>query len=183
MLFKAVSIAAILADTASGAPVAESKQHSVYFTVDGGSFVSANAMRNGTEPDDAIILAGERLSVYPGTPAFLTGNSPNNALNFDLRQPLDKTIAPGTYGAFAPLVGDNYGYSTPVVLKEDQSEDEWSVYDGTLSHKLDSAEEAFFSCTLPVNGEDLAVLSWGVFQSNGQPPVGCETTQVVFTNN
>ncbi|CAJ2512064.1 Uu.00g076890.m01.CDS01 [Anthostomella pinea] len=138
-----------------------------------GAYVSLNAVSNGTED---LILEAQRLSVYPGTPAYLTGTSPAAALSFDLTD--STTVPAGVYGVLVPSVGDNYGYATPVLARKDYEEFEFSVTNGTISHRLTAALQSWFACLDTVNGEDNYVLKWGVFQSNGSPPAGCATTTV-----
>ncbi|EME84272.1 uncharacterized protein MYCFIDRAFT_195371 [Pseudocercospora fijiensis CIRAD86] len=139
-------------------------------TTDSPIYVSLNGVKNGTSED--LILIGERLSVYPGTPTYLDPVSPDpdcQALNFD--------VDGCEYGLYAPDIGDNYGIKTYVTAKKDEKQYAWSVYNGQVHHKLYAATNQFLACNTTYNGETYLALGWGIADSNGLPE-GCMSTRV-----
>lgn len=69
----------------AGAPQQPSPgQFVTAMTVLDGILISVNAVKNGTSED--LVLVGERLSAYPGTPAYIQRNleDPAESLSFDI---------------------------------------------------------------------------------------------------
>jgi hypothetical protein len=84
MAAAAAAMPAPQAGSVAGAAPPKDKEFGLIFTV-GGSYVSVNAFNNGSATE--LVLAGERLSVYPGTPAYLnqtSASTPEGALNLDV---------------------------------------------------------------------------------------------------
>ncbi|KAF2723926.1 hypothetical protein K431DRAFT_310643 [Polychaeton citri CBS 116435] len=161
----------------------ENQEFALAMTVDGtDTYVSLNAVSNGTLGN--LVLQTQRLSVYPGTPAYFNGSAADGmaALNFDLTDSTDE-YNKGVFGLHAPDVGDNYGYSTPVSAIYGFQEFAWGSYNGTITHNLNAALEDFFSCEGVINGEKASYLAWGVYQSNGEAPEGCAVTNLVKNCN
>ncbi|CAK3849142.1 Hypothetical predicted protein [Lecanosticta acicola] len=158
-----------------GAQPDKSSEFSLAMTVDG-SFVSLTAVSNGTS--GSKVLQAGRLSVYPGSPAYLNTTGEHNgysAINFDLED--------GIYGASLPDAGDNYGHAASATAILGYQEFEWIVTNGTVSHKLDAALNKFYACKDTAAGEENFFLKWGTASTDSQPPVNCQSTQLVQNFN
>ncbi|KAF2168792.1 hypothetical protein M409DRAFT_20808 [Zasmidium cellare ATCC 36951] len=159
--------------SATGATPPKDQEFGLAMKVDG-SLVSLNAVSNGST--GGLVLEGERLSVYPGTPAYLNGTSEYRALNFD--------IAGTAYGIATPEVGDNYGFAASVFAIEGFQQFEWTVASEKIDHKRDAALNQFYACKdVAADGVENVFLKWGTQGTDGQPPVGCQSTEVVQNFN
>lgn len=187
---RASTIALSLAAAASASP-APPHYYGIAFSVSGNNsapnYVSANlVLAEGTA--STYLLKGERLSVYPGTPAFFVSNHDNTPYN-SLTFIINGTIAAG---ASAPAVGDNYGYAAPVTAsgKSSVGDRKWTISRTDpkdrsiiLGHQQTAALQSFFACDTQLQGKPATVLSWGVYGSDGKPPKNCKITKVILNDN
>ncbi|USW58599.1 hypothetical protein Slin15195_G119180 [Septoria linicola] len=136
------------------------------------TFVSLNAAKNANEENYQLI--GQRLSVYPGTPAFADSPTPDP----DFRA-LELDIDGVSYGLFAEDIGHRSGARTQITANKSQKQYEWAInaQTGEISHKISSAVNQFLACNTTVNGEEYLSLAWGNYASEGLPE-GCIHTSV-----
>jgi hypothetical protein len=148
---------------------------------DGYPVLSLNAIDSGVPGN--LDLVFERLSAYPGTPAYIN----NTLLDFDVPNP--PTYGEnGPYSMYFQEVGDNYGITVPVTAIFDPSQTAgrkgFTVgSDGSLQPALHAALESFFACNSTLNGVDQFALKWGVFNSNGSAPYACVAARLVENKN
>lgn len=123
-------------------------------------------------------------------------------MNFDLTSSTD--VTPGVYGIKVPMGGNNAGYAANVVAVKDYQEFEFSVSsDRTsptnvpdfyerltrrssldyVSHDRTAALQNWYACKDTVNGVENYVLRWGVMQTDGNPPEGCQATSMTQNFN
>ncbi|KUI54230.1 hypothetical protein VP1G_01606 [Cytospora mali] len=150
-----------------------------------GTYVSLTAVSNGT--GDLVLQSG-RLSVYPGTPAYInttssTGsdNGYTDAIVFDLTN--SSTVEPGLYGLSVADLGELYGVSSDAFAVKDYQEFDFAVSDDAIYHKLTAASQDWFACADTINGVASIVLKWGLFGDDGSFPVGCTPTTVIQNFN
>lgn len=153
----AAALPAPQSGSALGAVPPKDMEFGLVMKVDG-TFVSLNAVSNGTVGN--LVLQGQRLSAYPGTPgtylnlqrgpqknkkaplkhngaAYINGTKPFKALNFD--------VDGEAYGIGLPRVGDEYGYAGSAFAIFGYQEFSWVVTENnTIDHKRDAAWNDFY---------------------------------------
>lgn len=181
-----LSTLAIALATLSNAAPTEKRQlapgeTSFALIAEGYPVLSLNAINSGVLGN--LDLVFERLSAYPGTPAYLN----NTLLDFDVPNP-PTAGENGPYSMYFQEVGDDYGVSVPVtaIYDPDQTLGRKGFTvgsDGSLQPALHAALESFFACNSTLNGVDQFALKWGVFNSNGSAPYACVAARLVQNKN
>ncbi|KAM3418402.1 hypothetical protein BST61_g4395 [Cercospora zeina] len=139
--------------------------------------VALVATQNGTNPE--LLLVGQRLAAFSGTPAYTNNTQPPTANGFDYVA-LNLDVNGTSYGLFAADIGSVYGIATTVSAVKGWQQEEWLVSDksSSIHRKLNAANNLFLACERTVNGEPATVLSWGIYYSNGSAPAGCWATSI-----
>lgn len=73
--------------------------------------------------------------------------------------------------------------SEEIPYKKTANQYELETTIGQIFHTLTAASQSFYACNKTIDGETDYYLSWGVYQDNGLPPVGCEITSVIQNFN
>lgn len=86
------------------------------------------------------------------------------------------------YGMTTADVGDAYGDHVPVTATPGSGTGGFSISEGYLRPKLTSGGAAWFACNTTVALESVVALEFGVRNTNGTAPWGCEAASVqVYT--
>lgn len=100
-------------------------------------------------------------------------------------------------------MGDNYGYAASAFAISGYQQFEWTLNDGKFDHTRDAALNLFYGTLTPKNdqkgptadihsaackdkasdGVENFFLKWGTQNINGDPPAGCQLTEVVQNCN
>ncbi|KAF1817746.1 uncharacterized protein K489DRAFT_435649 [Dissoconium aciculare CBS 342.82] len=132
--------------------------------------LSLFAVNNGT--DNERVLVAERLSAYPGTPAFANVQDGGRYTSVNL------DIDGESFGLVVKPVGTSYGDSTTVLAKKNTQEFGWSIKDGLVDHARTGPFNFFYLCKDTVNDQEVDVLKWVNANYNTTAPEGCVYTQI-----
>lgn len=124
--------------------------------------------------------------VFDGKPGFYVGKSAylnNTMLELDTS---NFTSIDGSktfpYGVRIEPVGDDYGYTTPVVAGFGNAGAtkgfEVNGYDEIVP-PIDAALQSFFACNSTLNGVERLQLRFGVYKADGSDPDGCSAASLV----
>ncbi|KAJ0123938.1 hypothetical protein J7T55_012410 [Diaporthe amygdali] len=152
-----------------------------------GTYASLNAIYLS---EKGILLQAQNMSDYSGTPTYLNSTESDDpsdhfpdSLVLNLTNTPDISAPPGVYGVAVASLGDAHGAWVFVSAIQDEQEFDFLVTDGSVYHELTAAPQSWFACSQTVENVTGTFLSWGVYDTNGSAPFGCEVTDVVQNFN